>query len=269
MALLIHVDGGARGNPGPAGAGVVIRTDGGELLYEAGFFLGRQTNNAAEYHAVIRALERAQRVAPDSIQLFSDSELLVRQLIGQYRVKSPRLADLFRQTQLLLLRAPRWSIRHVPREENRRADEMANMAMDAERDVVVFDIEQGDVPPSAAPAEPAHPEVSPGPERPPSAAPSNRPLVQVTVARAPEAGACPAGGLPLQTYAIDSSLPVGLCIHAAHAILPTLLAIVNTDAQELAAVPTLTVRCGRPGCMAVFEISPVRSDNGAPKGKRA
>jgi uncharacterized repeat protein (TIGR04076 family) len=282
VGLIIHVDGGARGNPGPAGAGVAIRTEGGDLVHEAGYFLGRQTNNAAEYHAVLRALERAQRCPAQPITLFSDSELLVRQLTGEYRVKSPRLALLHRQAQVLLLKIPRWCIRHVRREENLRADELANLAMDQQQDVVVFDVELGPTTP-AAPEEKredsalpetaavrASVQAAPAPTGAPTAAPeTGHPAIRVTVAHPPRAGGCPAGKAFATAFTINSVLPAGLCVHAAHAILPTLLAMMNTDPQEFAAVPTLTVRCGHPGCNAVFELSPTRSDNGVPHAKRS
>lgn len=139
MGLILEVDGGSRGNPGPAGAGVVIRTEDGRTLYEAGFFLGPLTNNAAEYHALIRALRRAADCGEQPLTIRSDSELLVRQITGEYRVKSASLAELYEQVQRLLLRIACWSIVHVPRAQNRRADELANLAMDRERDVVIAD----------------------------------------------------------------------------------------------------------------------------------
>lgn len=251
MSLIIHVDGGSRGNPGPAGAGVVISGDDGALIYEAGFFLGRQTNNAAEYHALIRALERAGQCGEQLITIHSDSELLVRQITGEYQVKSPTLAPLHRQAQTLLVRAGRWNIRHVRREQNTRADELANLAMDARRDVIVFDV--------AAPAD--HPaDTTPAAE---TAAPAGQQAVRVTVHHAPQADTCPAGGLPGPAFTVGATLPAGLCVHAAHALVPTLLAILNTDEDEFAAIPTLTVRCGRPGCGAEFRLAPARSKNGA------
>lgn len=258
MQLRIHVDGGARGNPGPAGAGVVICAQDGPLLFEAGFFLGTQTNNAAEYHALIRALQRANRAAVDSVAIHSDSELLVRQITGEYQVKSPKLAPLFRQVQMLLVRSGRWTIRHVPREENQRADELANLAMDQRRDVIVFDADGTVTPAASAPAD-----SPPIVERVPvSAVPDERPAVRVAVTRAPKAGGCPAGGLAEASFTVGATLPAGLCVHAAHALLPTVLAMLNSDAEEFGAIPTLTVRCPRAECGAEFGVSPVRSSNG-------
>ncbi len=264
MGLTLHVDGGARGNPGPAGAGVVLRHDDGRLVHEAGYYLGRQTNNAAEYHALIRGLERVRQCTEANLVIYSDSELLVQQLTGEYQVRSPTLAPLHRQVQMLLLRIGGWSIRHIPREENQRADELANLAMDQQRDVIVFDVDGGAASsatslPEAASAVPAV--VTPG-------APG-RPAVRVTVTRAPRSGTCPAGGFSEAAFTVEATLPVGLCVHAAHALTPTLLAILNTDPEELAAVPTLTVRCARPGCSAEFQLAPVRSPNGAPGSRSA
>lgn len=242
---------------------MVIRDVAGQLRYEAAFFLGRQTNNAAEYHALIRALDRARQLSPAAITVHSDSELLVRQLTGEYQVKSPRLAGLHEQAQLRLLRMPRWSVRHVRREQNTRADELANLAMDRRQDVIVFDADgpvvpgKTELPPHTA--EPAPAEVG-------SAAGSARPAVRVTVAQAPGAGGCPAGPFPATACTIRATLPAGLCVHAAHALLPTVLAMLNTTAEEFASVPTLTVRCGRPGCDAVFELSPAPGANGEAGG---
>ncbi len=264
MALVIHVDGGSRGNPGPAGAGVVICEDGGARVFEAGYFLGHQTNNAAEYHAVLRALERVGQCPPQPIVIHSDSELLVRQLTGVYQVKSPKLVPLFRQVQMLLLRIAHWSIRHVPREENTRADALANLAMDAGRDVVMRDTSAGVTPSSTAASGASGYAAETSPAGVGPTAKLGAPAVRVTVSRPAAAEACPAGGPPHEPFTVQSTLPAGLCVHAAHALLPTLLGILNTDPEEFAAVPTLTVRCGRSGCHAEFKLSPVHSANGSP-----
>lgn len=255
VGLTIYVDGGARGNPGPAGAGVVIRDDAGQALCEAGYYLGRQTNNAAEYHALIRALERAGREGSPAVTIHSDSELLVRQLTGQYHVKSATLAPLFHQAQLLLLKMGRWTIRHVRREENQRADQLANLAMDQQRDVIVVERAPGQVTP--APARSATPAKGRKVVK-----RTTRPAIHVSVSRHPKAGGCPAGGLDHDVFTIGTSLPSGLCVYAAHALLPTLLGMLNTEPEEFAAVPTLSVRCTNPACGAEFKLSPVQSPNG-------
>ncbi|MFQ5429766.1 MAG: ribonuclease HI family protein [Phycisphaerae bacterium] len=140
MNVTIHIDGGARGNPGPAGAGVTIRDEQGACLFEGGFFLGHMTNNAAEYNALIRALQVARTAGATRLQIFSDSELLVRQVNGDYRVKNAGLKVLFNDAAARLRDFEDWRVRHVRREANDRADELANQAMDAERDVVVRDL---------------------------------------------------------------------------------------------------------------------------------
>jgi uncharacterized repeat protein (TIGR04076 family) len=284
VGLIVYVDGGSRGNPGPAGAGVAITSDDGTLIHEAAHYLGRQTNNAAEYLALVRALQRVARCGKQPVTLCSDSELLVRQITGEYRVKSPKLAQLFEQAQLLLLKIPCWRIQQIPREENRRADELANLAIEQKRDVIVFDRDSGarDEFTSAADAPSS---LDAGPDRPPVAGESDAApnaaaaeasevaepgtegvrAVRVALARAPEAGSCPAGEHPCESFVVESTLPAGLCIHAAHALLPTILAILNTEPAEFAAVPTLTVRCTRPKCGATFHVSPARGTNGTAK----
>lgn len=128
--VLVYTDGAARGNPGPAGAGWVICTEEGELIARGNAFLGRRTNNEAEYDAVIRGLAAAGDLGAKEVGLRSDSELLVRQINGTYRVKEPRLQDLHRAAREVLQRFRRFEIKHVPREENGQADEQANLAID-------------------------------------------------------------------------------------------------------------------------------------------
>ncbi|MEP0847413.1 MAG: reverse transcriptase-like protein [Phycisphaerae bacterium] len=262
--MIIHVDGGSRGNPGPAGAGVVICDESGRRLHEGAYFLQRLTNNEAEYHALIRALERAARLGPAPVKIRSDSELLVRQLTGDYRVKSQRLAPLVQKAQLLLLRIPRWSIEHVPRELNRRADELANLAMDRGADLIVFDADGGAAEarvPAASP--PPRADEDRAPQPPAELEPASPPAyVRVAVKSAPSLGACPAEGCGFSSVQIGNTLPAGLCVYAAHALLPTLLAIRGTEPAEADAIPTMTVRCSRNGCDAVFHVSPAGSSNG-------
>ena len=134
--LTIFIDGGARGNPGPAAAGVVIQdAASGKFLHEAGYFLGKTTNNVAEYQGLLHALARAQELQAKSIEVHSDSELLVRQINREYRVKTAHLRPLFDEAQRLLAQFDSWSISHLRREDNTLADELANRAMDAGDDV--------------------------------------------------------------------------------------------------------------------------------------
>ena len=130
----LFTDGGSRGNPGPAGAGFVISDARGPIL-SRGIFLGTTTNNVAEYAAVREGLTAAKEMQVQSVRLFSDSQLLVRQLNGQYRVKSENLKGLYADCMELLSSFSSWQITHVYREKNTEADAMANRAMDKKRNV--------------------------------------------------------------------------------------------------------------------------------------
>ena len=133
---MVHIDGGARGNPGPAGAGVVVRSaDDEKVLFEGGFFLGTTTNNVAEYHALLRGLRVALRLGADGVEVRSDSQLLVRQMTGRYRVRNHVLRELFERARELSKGFRRCSFRHVPRESNRAADALVNRAINMKSDV--------------------------------------------------------------------------------------------------------------------------------------
>lgn len=131
--LVLSTDGASRGNPGEAGAGMVIEDSAGRELFARGEYLGRCTNNVAEYTALIRGLQEAGRFAPGSLEVRMDSELIVRQLNGQYRVKSPDLLPLFSRARQLLAAFPRVRIVHVRRGDNSRADALANRGIDDRR----------------------------------------------------------------------------------------------------------------------------------------
>jgi len=128
--LIAHSDGGARGNPGPAGYGVVIKDEAGRRVAELSQYLGHQTNNFAEYQGLIAALEYAVEHGPKALRLISDSELLVRQIKGIYKVKNSTLKDLHARATELIGRLDWFSIDHALREHNRDADRLANEAMD-------------------------------------------------------------------------------------------------------------------------------------------
>ena len=130
----LYTDGGSRGNPGLAGAGFIISA-GGETIVSRGIFLGQTTNNVAEYTAVREGLAAAKELQTKSVRLFSDSQLLVRQLNGQYKVKSENLKDIYFDCMELLASFTSWQAVHIPREQNAEADAMANQAMDKKRDV--------------------------------------------------------------------------------------------------------------------------------------
>ncbi len=127
-AAIVHADGAAINNPGPAGAGAVVRSASGEVLAELAVPLGRTTNNVAEYQAVIRGLQEALALGFREVEVRSDSELLCRQIAGVYRVRKPHLAPLVAEVRRLLGRFERSRVSHVSREENREADELALQA---------------------------------------------------------------------------------------------------------------------------------------------
>lgn len=125
-----HIDGGARGNPGPAGYGVVIHDASGHKIAELSEYLGHQTNNYAEYRGLLAALDYAHAHGIKTIKVVSDSELMVRQMKGIYKVRHPELRKLYDAAQQLVRRLEHFEIRHARREHNRDADWLANQAMD-------------------------------------------------------------------------------------------------------------------------------------------
>jgi ribonuclease HI len=132
--LTVNVDGGARGNPGPAAVGAILRDSEGIVLEEIGERIGRATNNVAEYRALLLGIERASRLGATELELIGDSELIVRQVNGEYKVKDATLRELHGQVRAALRRFDRWSIHHVRRERNAEADRLVNEVLDgAER----------------------------------------------------------------------------------------------------------------------------------------
>lgn len=132
--LKIFTDGGARGNPGPAGTGFVI-WDGDELVHSGGEYIGETTNNVAEYTAVIHALEQAKKMGAKKIEFYLDSELVVRQLQQKYKVKNAVLAKLFVVVWNLIQQFDSVKFNHVPREENIDADRQVNLVIDGHHDI--------------------------------------------------------------------------------------------------------------------------------------
>ena len=130
MKLVVNVDGGARGNPGPAAIGVVVSDPHGQVIDELAERIGVATNNVAEYRAVLRGIEWARGLGADQIEIVGDSELVARQLTGAYKVKHPAMKPLYEEAIAALGAFARWSIRTVPRSENARADELVNRALD-------------------------------------------------------------------------------------------------------------------------------------------
>ena len=128
--IVAYIDGGARGNPGPAGYGVRIEDEQGELINEFHGFLGSSTNNVAEYNGLLAALRYAQQHGHRVLRIKSDSELLVKQMKGEYRVKNAGLQPLYQQARTLAATLDRVAFEHVRREQNKDADRLANLAMD-------------------------------------------------------------------------------------------------------------------------------------------
>ncbi len=128
--MIAYADGASRGNPGPASYGIVLLSEEGEQLHRASHYLGRATNNQAEYQGAIAALEAALGLGAQEVELRMDSELVVRQLSGRYRVRNPRLIPLHKRMLGLRSRFQRVNVRHVPRGQNKTADRLANEALD-------------------------------------------------------------------------------------------------------------------------------------------
>ncbi len=133
MKLIVHVDGGARGNPGPAAAACVISSPSGEVLGEHSELLGSATNNVAEYRALLLGLERAREYGATEVEVVGDSELIAKQVQGLYKVKHEAMKPLHRAAMAALAGFKSWSIRTVPRAQNARADALVNAALDDAR----------------------------------------------------------------------------------------------------------------------------------------
>lgn len=129
--LIIYVDGASRGNPGPAGIGMVFLGLEGEARAEESAYIGEATNNVAEYKALLGALKRAREMGAHRVLVRTDSELLFRQIQGLYRVKNPNLIPLFQEVTALVKDFSDFQLQHIPRNENKKADRLANLAVDA------------------------------------------------------------------------------------------------------------------------------------------
>jgi len=130
VKLVINVDGGARGNPGPAAIGIVVSDVDGNVIDELAEPIGHATNNVAEYRALLRGIEWARGLGADELEIVGDSELVARQLTGAYKVKHPSMKPLYEEAVAALRTFERWSVRTVPRDENARADALVNQALD-------------------------------------------------------------------------------------------------------------------------------------------
>ncbi len=131
--LKIFTDGGSRGNPGPAASGAVLYAENGEVVATASKYLGRDTNNQAEYTAIVIGLEKAKELGAQTVELCMDSELAVKQLKGEYKVKNPEIAKRFLEVKNLLTQFDHVQIKHVRREFNKAADALVNEVLDARK----------------------------------------------------------------------------------------------------------------------------------------
>jgi len=131
VKVVVHVDGGARGNPGPAAVAAVATDESREELAERNAYIGETTNNVAEYRAVLLALELARDLGANEVEVVNDSELIARQIGGEYKVKQAHLKPLHAQVMEELRSFDRWAVRNVRRELNERADELVNEALDS------------------------------------------------------------------------------------------------------------------------------------------
>jgi len=130
VKVVVHVDGGARGNPGPAAIGIVLSSADGDVLDRHGERIGETTNNVAEYRALIAGLERARALGADDVEVVGDSELIAKQVNGQYKVKHAGLKPLHAEALRALAGFGRWRVRTVPRAQNAAADALVNAALD-------------------------------------------------------------------------------------------------------------------------------------------
>jgi ribonuclease HI len=138
MVLHAYTDGASRGNPGESGIGIILRDDEGRVVFSGGGYIGRATNNVAEYEALLACLKKARALGPSKLILHSDSQLMVRQLRGEYRVKDKNLQKYFRQARQLLDKARfAFEILHIERAQNHDADLLANVGIESRRKLKV------------------------------------------------------------------------------------------------------------------------------------
>ena len=131
MRVTVHVDGGSRGNPGPAAAGAVVTSEGGEILDRAGELLGEATNNVAEYHGLLLGIARARELGATEVEIFNDSELIAHQVNGRYKVKHADMKPLHAEAVAALAGFDEWSLTPVRREQNAEADAIVNETLDS------------------------------------------------------------------------------------------------------------------------------------------
>jgi len=227
--IQLFVDGGSRGNPGPSACAYVIKNADGEVLKVEGIYLGESTNNIAEYNALLNGLDALQKMDVHELAIFSDSELMVKQLIGEYQVRDSDLLTLFEQVQRKLLGFDRWHIKHIRREMNRQADQLVNETLDKE---IGLQKDQN-----------KHEQ---GPCK-------SLPKVLVEVTQSSRSDVCPSPMQKGQWFVFSSCIPAGLCIHAANVLLPAVIEM-QTTMQKDNQNAIVTLQCNANGCGAKFNL---------------
>lgn len=253
MTWTAYIDGGARGNPGPAAAGIHIVDQSEQPVFSAGIFLGHKTNNEAEYAGLLIALDALLASGIHDVIVYSDSELLVRQMTGQYRVKAPHLKSLYEEANARVKDVGKVRFQHVPRERNRQADALVNQAIDAVADVIVADtlgVNERIVRPQVA--------ASPKPQRTPQSVQPAGPGILVTVVKGPRAGICPAKTKAGQTFRFTNVTPAGMCVEACSAVVDSVVALASACDVHSADLEPMTITCSRPDCGAVFQLKPAQ-----------
>lgn len=258
----LYVDGGSRGNPGPAAGAYVIRRSSGPIIQSRGFSLGRTTNNVAEYTALLRGIDAILSLGINELDIFSDSELMVRQIIGEYRVRSEDLMELFEQVQRKLLSFDRWQIKHIRREFNKEADRLVNETLDFGDEA---DESQESPEISKEPKTPKTKKKSTGRPcrktdipstsstlmtRENSQADTFRKILAEVISIHGEQGC----ENPMQTgqcFVFSQCVPAGLCVYAAMALLPVVLAMQGDSSDS----SPQEVSCINPGCGVRFKLS--------------
>lgn len=272
MSHTAYIDGGARGNPGPSAAGVQIADPLGRVIFAGGLFLGHQTNNEAEYAGLLLALDLLHAIGAEQICIRSDSELLVRQMQGRYRVKAVNLKPLYECAASRLGGFKQHQFEHIRREQNKDADGLVNQALDVVADVVLIDarnllsqIRHPSVVPTPAKqgslfhdepfasGEPARSRSGGPPVQGRSGSPDSG--VTVTVLKPPRAGGCPARIRAGQVFQFADTVPAGLCVHACGAMIEAVLAMQSVVGEGTEPIEPITATCPTPNCGAVFQVS--------------
>jgi ribonuclease HI len=232
----LFTDGGSRGNPGPAAAGVVLTDSAGRVVHASGHFLGRATNNIAEYRGLIFGLQEAARRRIGRLKVCSDSELMVEQLNGRYRVKNEHLRPLYSQALELIQQFEQVSIEHIRREGNTLADDMVNRALNARGEVLG--------PAATSPGAASAPDNASTPAGQSAAVSMDKFTAHCTVESDDQCpGVVSAGG----DWPFEGTVPAGLCQYAAAGIVQAILRAPTSSAD-------ITAACARPGCPARFQI---------------